>query len=84
MKLQRTVISALVGTLFTFGLATRPALADEDDHGSGRATLLVTSTNNATANNVVVFKIESSSGIPKATGVEVSVPKPVCVKFLQR
>jgi 6-phosphogluconolactonase len=39
---------------------------------------------NQDSNNVVVFKIESSSGIPKATGVEVSVPKPVCVKFLQR
>jgi len=39
---------------------------------------------NQDSNNVVVFKIESGSGIPKPTGVEVSVPKPVCVKFLQR
>lgn len=39
---------------------------------------------NQNSNNVVVFKIESGSGMPKPTGVEVSVPKPVCVKFLQR
>ena len=39
---------------------------------------------NQSSNNLVVFKIESGSGIPKPTGVEVTVPKPVCVKFLQR
>lgn len=39
---------------------------------------------NQDSNNVVVFKIESGSGLPKPTGVEVSVPKPVCVKFLLR
>ena len=39
---------------------------------------------NQGSNNVVVFKIESSTGVPQPTGVQVSVPKPVCVKFLQR
>ena len=39
---------------------------------------------NQDSNNVVVFKIDAATGMPKATGHEVSVPKPVCVKFLQR
>jgi 6-phosphogluconolactonase (cycloisomerase 2 family) len=32
----------------------------------------------------VVYKIDQATGMPKPVGVEVSVPKPVCVKFLQR
>lgn len=38
---------------------------------------------NQGSNNVVVFKLDSQ-GVPSPAGVEVSVPKPVCVKFLQR
>jgi len=60
MKLHRTVISAFVGALFTLGLASGAAFADEQDQGAGRATLLVTSTNNATANNIVVFRLDTS------------------------
>jgi 6-phosphogluconolactonase (cycloisomerase 2 family) len=32
----------------------------------------------------VVFKIDEKTGMPHAAGHEVKVPKPVCVKFLQR
>jgi 6-phosphogluconolactonase len=39
---------------------------------------------NQGTNNVVVFKIDPKTGMPHPTGNEVSVPKPVCVKFLQR
>jgi 6-phosphogluconolactonase len=39
---------------------------------------------NQDSNNVVVFKIDEKTGLPQPTGHEVSVPKPVCVKFLQR
>jgi 6-phosphogluconolactonase len=39
---------------------------------------------NQGTNNVVVYKIDQETGMPKPVGVEVSVPKPVCVKFLQR
>lgn len=39
---------------------------------------------NQSTNNVVVFKIDEKTGMPTPTGVEVSVPKPVCVKFLQK
>jgi 6-phosphogluconolactonase len=39
---------------------------------------------NQGSNNVVVYKIDQATGMPKPTGTEVSVPKPVCVKFLQR
>jgi len=39
---------------------------------------------NQSSNNIVVYKIDQATGMPKPVGVEVSVPKPVCVKFLQR
>lgn len=39
---------------------------------------------NQDSNNVVVFKIDPDTGMPHPTGHEVSVPKPVCVKFLVR
>ncbi|HZE99359.1 MAG TPA: lactonase family protein [Planctomycetota bacterium] len=39
---------------------------------------------NQSSNNVVVFKIDEKTGMPTPTGTEVSVPKPVCVKFLAR
>ncbi len=62
MKLRGTVICALAGALVTLGLTAGPAVADDNEHGSrpGRATLLVTSTNNATANNIVVFRLETN------------------------
>jgi 6-phosphogluconolactonase len=37
---------------------------------------------NQDSNNVVVFKIDAKTGMPFPAGHEVSVPKPVCVKFL--
>lgn len=37
---------------------------------------------NQDSNNVVVFKIDPKTGMPGAAVSEVSVPKPVCVKFL--
>jgi 6-phosphogluconolactonase len=39
---------------------------------------------NQDSNNVVVFKIDPKTGMPVPAGIEVSVPKPVCVKFLAR
>jgi 6-phosphogluconolactonase len=39
---------------------------------------------NQDSDNVVVFKIDEKTGMPHAAGHEVKVPKPVCVKFLQR
>ena len=39
---------------------------------------------NQGSDNVVVFKVDEKTGLPHPTGNEVSVPKPVCVKFLQR
>jgi hypothetical protein len=64
MRLQRTVISAFVGALLAVGLTAGSAFADDHDHGNGngngRATLLVTSTNNASANNIVVFRLDTS------------------------
>lgn len=37
---------------------------------------------NQNSDNVVVFAIDEKTGMPKPTGNEVKVPKPVCVKFL--
>ena len=59
MRLKRTVISTFVGALVAVGLTTGSAFADDNDHEHGRATLLVTSTNNATANNIVVFRLDT-------------------------
>ncbi len=39
---------------------------------------------NQGSDNVVVFKIDEKTGMPHPAGHEVKVPKPVCVKFLQR
>jgi hypothetical protein len=70
MKLRQTVISASVGALLTLGLTAGSAFADDNDHWRehGRATLLVTSTNNATANNIVVFSLETN-GTPSLSYV---------------
>ena len=56
MTLQRTVLFTSIGALVA--VATGSAFADENDHEHGRATLLVTSTNNAAANNIVVFRLD--------------------------
>ena len=32
--------------------------------------------------NLVVFRIDGKTGVPKASGQTASVPKPVCVRFL--
>lgn len=37
---------------------------------------------NQDSNNVVVFKIDSNTGKLTATGQTITIPKPVCVKFL--
>lgn len=71
MKLQKSLISTFIGALFATALASSPAFASQDDyaHGQpGRATLLVTSTNNATANNVVVFRLDTA-GTPSLSYV---------------
>lgn len=36
---------------------------------------------NQTTDNVVVFEIDQESGEPRATGVSVKIPSPVCIKF---
>ncbi len=38
---------------------------------------------NQDSDNVVVLKIDKATGLLSSTGIEVSVPKPVCVKFLE-
>jgi hypothetical protein len=60
MKLHKTIISTFVGALFATGLVAGPAFADDHDHGHDRTTLLVTSTNNATATNIVVFRLDTT------------------------
>jgi len=62
MKLQRSIISTCACALLAAALAIGSSFAvADDDHGHGqhRATLLVTSTNNATANNIVVFRLDT-------------------------
>jgi hypothetical protein len=70
MKLSKTIVSTFVGALFATGLAAGSAFAEDrdHDHGSDRATLLVTSTNNATANNIVVFRLDTT-GAPSLSYV---------------
>jgi hypothetical protein len=68
MRLQRTVISTFLGALVAIGTGVGSAFADDNDHEHGRATLLVTSTNNATANNIVVFRLDTQ-GTPSLSYV---------------
>jgi hypothetical protein len=63
MKQQQRVISVFVGALVATGLTASPAFAEDGDHGHDRATLLVTSTNNGTANSIVVFRLDTQ-GVP--------------------
>jgi len=37
---------------------------------------------NGNTNNIVVFAIDAATGLLKATGKEISIPNPVCLKFL--
>lgn len=37
---------------------------------------------NQNTHNIVVFQIDSNTGLLKTTGMEIHVPKPVCIKFL--
>jgi 6-phosphogluconolactonase len=37
---------------------------------------------NRDTDNIVVFSINPVSGLLKATGNEISIPNPVCLKFL--
>jgi 6-phosphogluconolactonase len=37
---------------------------------------------NGNTNNIVVFAIDAMTGLLKATGKEISIPNPVCLKFL--
>ena len=59
MHLLRSTIFRAIGALLSLGLTAQLAFADDDsyDRDHGRATLLVTSTNDATANNIVVFRL---------------------------
>lgn len=64
MKMLPSRMTRAIGALLTLGLATQLAFADEDtdrDHDHDRATLLITSTNNATANNIVVFRLNGGA-----------------------
>lgn len=58
MKTFRTLV-AVAAALTTLTVGTAFAHDRDYEHGPGRATLLVTSTNDTTANNVVVFKLET-------------------------
>lgn len=59
MNTRLARITRAIGALLGVGLATQLALAHDDsrDADAGSATLLVTSTNDATANNIVVFRL---------------------------
>ncbi len=72
MKLNTTVVSRAVGVLLALGLAAGAAIAHEDDKDNGRATLVVTSTNDATANSIVVFKL--TAGATPALSYVASLP----------
>jgi len=61
MTLHKIVVSSFVGALFASGLTAGSAFAADREHEPGRATLLVTSTNSATANNVVVFRLDANA-----------------------
>ena len=63
MHMSDSKISLAIGTLLSLGLATPLAFADDDshDHDHDRATLLVTSTNGATANDIVVFRLSTGA-----------------------
>jgi hypothetical protein len=64
MNLRKSFIPAVVSALFATAFVAAPSLAvahDDSEHGSGRPTLLVTSTNNATANSVVVFRLDTGA-----------------------
>jgi len=37
---------------------------------------------NRDTDNIVIFSIDHDSGLLKATGKEISIPNPVCLKFL--
>ena len=66
MKLKKPVVYHVVGMLMALGCAAAPAMAH--DSNNDRATLLVTSTNNATANNIVVFRL-NTTGAPSLSYV---------------
>ncbi len=38
---------------------------------------------NQDSDNIVIFSIDQASGLLKATGHEISIPNPVCLKFLE-
>jgi hypothetical protein len=63
MHIFHSRISRAIGALLSLGLATQLAVADDDsyDRDHDRPTLLVTSTNHATANNIVVFRLVSGA-----------------------
>ncbi len=63
MHMLPSKFARAIGALLSLGLAAQLAFANDDspDPDHGRATLLVTSTNNATANNVVVFRLDTGT-----------------------
>ena len=66
MDLKKPVTSHVLGMLVAMGCVAGPAMAH--DNNRDRATLLVTSTNNATANSIVVFKL-GTTGAPSLSYV---------------
>ena len=59
MNAAKTLVAHSIGVLLAL-VAAGTASANDSDHDR-RATLLVTSTNNSTANNIVVFKLDSGA-----------------------
>jgi len=74
MQIFPSKISLAIGAVLSLGLATQLAFADDDSYNSDRdrATLLVTSTNNATANDIVVFRL--ATGATPALSYVTSLP----------
>jgi 6-phosphogluconolactonase len=62
-----------IGSVHTKGKTPRNFAIDPDGN-----YLLVA---NQDTDNIVVFSIDSTSGLLKETGIEVSVPTPVCIQF---
>ncbi len=74
MHISPSKIYRAIGALLSLGVAAQLAFADDDgrDRDHDRATLLVTSTNNATANNIVVFRL--STGAAPSLSYVTSLP----------
>ncbi len=73
---QRTGTLVRKGIVSTKGRTPRNFAVDP----SGRFVLAA----NQDTDNIVVFEVDHADGMLRANGVEISVPTPVCVRFLAR